>query len=545
MRWNASKKIGAKKIGAALTTLTLLSAVVACGDPSQNNNASGDDGYPTRIVLADREAGEGYHPASGYGQTGVSLVYDGLLRPKAGVGDKIPDFEVALASEMPKSNAAGTEWTITLKEGIKFSDGSDFDAADVKASYDIARDAEAGSEVAARYGMIKEVTTPNDHTVVFTMTRPYAEMLSRLTLAIAPSEIIKKTNVADSSLNTEPVGTGPYVMTENRSGELIYQANEDYWEGAPPVKELVITTTADDTARVQRVLAGEVDGAAIPPALVDAAKDTENVEIFSVQTADWYGISLPDVPELRDPKVRLALNVGVDRQAIIDGPLAGQGTAMDSMISEIYGDAYDPSKTFTYDTKQAEKLLDQAGWAKDDNGMRSKDGKPFHVTLYYASSDTTRRDIAVEFSSQMKKLGLDFETKAATWDELTPELAAGGTAVLGGGSAPYDLSVMAYEGMHTRTESTSQYANPGDYGSAELDALLEKAVSEMDESKRNKLWQEVQALYLEEPSAVALLTVNHVYVAKENNWKKPPTLLEPHIHDTTWGPWWRLSQWHK
>ena len=67
----------------------------------------------------------------------------------------------------------------------------------------------------------------------------------------------------------------------------------------------------------------------------------------------------------------------------------------------------------------------------------------------------------------------------------------------------------------------------------------------MDESKRNKLWQEAQALYLEEPSAVALLTVNHVYVAKENNWKKPPTLLEPHIHDTTWGPWWRLSQWHK
>ena len=364
----------------ALTSVMIGGALVACGDPSRQ--ASGGEGhYPTRLILADRQAGDGFHPATGYGQTGVSPVYDGLLRPEPSSQDKVPNFVPALAAEMPKRNADSTEWTVKLKEGVKFSDGSDFDANDVKASYEVARDISAGSEVVSRYEIIDDVQIKDPHTVVFKLNSPLAEMLSRLTYAIAPSEMLGKEAVTQTKLNTEPVGTGAYHLKERRGDETIFEANENYFDGAPEVKELVVTTAADDTARAQRVAAGEIDGAAIPPSQMKGLEGKDGINVDITKTADWRGISFPETPEFADPKVRLALNLAADRQAFIDGPLAGQGTPISGLLSSIYGDAHDPSLDFQHDVAKAEKLLDEAGWKKNSQGVREKDGKPFHVDL--------------------------------------------------------------------------------------------------------------------------------------------------------------------
>lgn len=526
----------------ATASVVVCMALTGCGDPGQT--ASQGD-FPERLVLADRAAGKSYHPATGYGQTGVSPVFDGLLRPKSVASTGIPEFEPALAAEMPTHNADASVWSIKLKKGIKFSDGSDFDSADVKASYDLARNLKAGSEVVARYDMIQEVQTPDEHTVVFQLKYPVAEMISRFAYAITPSELTNDSvPVANSQINTHPVGTGPFTFASRKGDETVYKANESYWGGSPLVKELVVTTAADDTARAQRVVAGEVDGAAIPPTQAASVKNAKNIQMDVAHTADWRGISFPKVPELEDTKVRLALNYGVDRQAIIDGPLNGYGVPIDSLLSKIYGEAHDPKLTYGHDRAKAEQLLDEAGWKKGPNGMREKDGKPFHITLYYAGNDTTRRDIAVEFSSQMKALGLDFDLKSGTWNDITPQLDKA-AAVLGGGSAPYDVTVMVYEYWHTRTESSGKYANPGNYGSAELDQVLEQARGEVDAEKRNALWRKAQQLYFENPAELPLLNLNHVYISKPNAYGKPDLLVEPHIHDATWGPWWRMSEWTK
>ena len=182
----------------------------------------------------------------------MSPIYDGLLRPEPSSSDKVPNFVPALAAEMPKHNADSTKWTVKLKEGVKFSDGSDFDAEDVKASYDVAKDISVGSEVVSRYDIIDEVQIQDPHTVVFKLRSPLAEMLSRLTYAIAPSEMLGKGAITQSKLNTEPVGTGAYHLKERRGDETIFEANDNYFDGAPEVKELVVTTAADDTARAAR-----------------------------------------------------------------------------------------------------------------------------------------------------------------------------------------------------------------------------------------------------------------------------------------------------
>nr|WP_120492700.1 ABC transporter substrate-binding protein [Corynebacterium lactis] len=527
---------------AALAGLPLLAgaSLVACGT---GQDAAGGTDYPERLVLADRDSKDNYHPASGYGQTGISPVYDGLLRPSPeGGADTIPALKPALADGAPVASDNAKTWTVKLRDGVKFSDGSAFDAEDVKATYDVARDSKKGSKVSFRYDIIEDVEAVDPHTVKFHLSTPYSGFESRLTLSIAPSEVVGKGNVADNPLAEMPVGTGPYVMESNSGNEIRFKARDDYWAGAPEVKEMVVSLVSDDNARAQRVASGELSGAAVPPALAKSFEGRDDVEVVPAKTADWRGVSFPDVPFLKDPQVRRAINMAVDRDAIVAGPLSGYGTPISNVLSSIYGAAYNAKADFSYDAAAAEKLLDQAGWKKGPDGIRAKDGEKASVTLYYAGDDTLRRDMAIEFSAQMKKIGVDFHTVASTWDEITPRLGEA-AALLGGGSSPYDPDLAAYNELHSRGEDTSEYSNPGNYGSPELDRALEQARVEQDPAKRAELYRKVQELHADNPVGVFLANINHVYLQHPNKWDKGSLILEPHIHGATWGPWWDLRSW--
>lgn len=525
---------------AAVTVPIVALSIVACAPQDER-----DADYPARLTLADKDTADNFHPASGYGQTGISPIYDGLLRPDPANGpDSIPDLIPALAADEPEPNDDASEWTVRLREGVTFHDGTAFDAEDVRATYEVARDAGAGSKVTFRYDLIDDVEVVDDHTVKFRLAYPYGGFKSRLTLAIAPSELVGEGTVVDGPLGENPVGTGPYSVAGRSADEVRYQANENYWGGEPQVESFVVTLAADDAARAQRVASGEIDGANVPPSIAASFGDRDGIEVIAARSADWRGISLPDHPFLRDPQVRRALNIAVDRQAMVDGPLSGHGRPISTALPEIYGDSHNPDAVFDHDTAEAERMLDEAGWRRGADGIREKDGVRAEVTLYYAGADTLRRDMGIEFSAQMERIGVSFPTKASTWDEITPRLGEA-AAVLGGGSSPFDEDLMAYELLHTRQENTSEYSNPGNYGSAELDELLDRARRETDPATRAGLYREVQAKYMDDPSNIFVATIDHLYLARPNAWDKGQLILEPHIHGATWGPWWNLAEWRK
>ncbi len=530
-------------VTASLATVVALS-LTACGQGGSNAGGGGAH-YPTEITLADRDSADDLHPASGYGQTGVSPVYDGLMRPRPVDGDNaIPTIVPALAASEPTHNAKGDEWTVTLRKGVKFHDGSDVDAADVKATYDTAVDATWGSKIVNRYNLISRVDVVDAHTVKFTLRYPYAGFQSRLTLAIAPSEVVSQGSAAKNPLGEKPVGTGPYKVTALTKERVVYEANDAYWGGAPQVKKMTVVTTSDDSARGQRVAAGEIDGAALPAGLAASFKGKDGVQMHSVKTADFRGVSLPDLPVLADPKVRVAINKATDRAAMTSSTLHGLATPIETPLWGIYGDAHDPKATFGHDPAGAGALLDQAGWTVGPDGIRVKDGQRFSVPMMYAADDSLRRDLAVEFSGQMKKLGLEFKLEGGTWDKMTPQLGQK-ACLLGGGSAPYDPDLMIYGELHSRTKDSTPYNNPGNHGSPAMDALLDAARREMNDQKRGQAYRAVAQEYVKNPNFVYLAAVNHNYVSKPNGWNRDGVILEPHVHGATWGPWWNLAAWTK
>lgn len=502
-------------------------------------------GGDSQLVIGTENLG-GYNPVNGYSVDGNSPFYDGLLRLREDSGTgQMPDLAPALAAAEPKANEDSTEWTVTLREGVTFSDDSAFDSQDVAATYRAIIDPESASEVIDAFRMIDDIDTPDESTVVFHLNEPTPTFASRLTLGILPSEAIEKgTPAADWTVNSEPVGTGAYVLDSLTSDTAVMKARDDYWRTTPELKSVTVQAYADSSALAAAVSDGKVSGAAVPPRSVDKIAG-ENHEIVTARTADWRGLTLPsDNPFTSSATVRKALNIAVDRDAIVDEVLGGHGTPASTPVGEFYGDAYEPSARFELDVKAAERMLDDAGWTKNSDGVRTKEGQTATIPFTYPAGDSVRGDIAAEVAAQLKPLGISVEVEAGEWDEIEKSMTKQ-AIVYAGGEQPYNIDHQIRAALHTHTSTSGVFDNPSDVEIPGADELLDQAAEEPDETKANADYRTVQDLYMDDPSYLIVAFLEHTYVADTKGWDIPDTTFEPHVHGSDWGPWWNLAEWTK
>ncbi|MEV0248712.1 ABC transporter substrate-binding protein [Nocardia sp. NPDC050712] len=524
--------------GALLGALAVLAAAVsACGAPTA---AQGDS-----LILADAHELGGYNPIAGYGAAGEAKMYDGLLRPTGGNG--LSAFEPALATEPPTADPTATTWTVKLRTGVRFSDGSAFDAEDVAATYRAILDPASASEARSSFEMIDRVEALDPGTARFTLRYPYSAFPTKLLIGIVPAEAVAVPGpAAESRLNSEPVGTGPYKLTQLTPDRAVLEANENYWGPVPQVKKLTLLYVPDDNTRAQRMAAGELDGTSLPPLLARTFDKRGGVTVSSNTSADWRGVSLPEGdPVAGDPAVRRALNHAVDRQAIIDNVLGGYGRAAYTPFPEVYGASYNPGAVFTFDRGLAASILDQAGWRPGADGIRQKDGRRAAFTVMYNSSDTLRRDLAQAFVSDARRVGIEVDLAALSWDRIEPRVDRDGI-LLGGGDEPYDPDTQAYKTLHSsylKPEVGSPYDNASRHANPAFDTLLDKARRSTDANERAAAYRDLQTAFVADPSYVFLVFLDHVYVAEDSGWSTSGPVLEPHSHGVTWGPWWSLQTW--
>lgn len=526
---------------AGLTTVGLLLA--ACAAPG--GQADGPD--ETALVLADGYELGGYNPVAGYGAAGDAKMYDGLLRLTG--GDGMPGFEPALATALPVPNADGTVWTASLRPGVTFSDGSAFDSADVVATYQAILDPASASEARTSYEMLSEVVAIDESTVEFRLAYPYAPFLTKLLVGMVPSEAVATPGpAAESSLNTQPVGTGPYTLVDLSPDRAVLEANEDYWDGVPEVSRLTLLYVPDDNTRAQRMSSGEIDGTNLPPLLANTFADQEGTTVTAHTSADWRGVSLPTGDAVAgDPAVRMALNLAVDRQSMIDNLLGGHGRAASTPVPEVYGDAFEPTATFEHDPAAAEQILTDAGWTVASDGIRTRDGRRAELTVMYNSVDTVRRDLAQAFASDALAVGIEVDLEALSWDRIDPRISTD-AVLLGGGDEPFDPDTQAYavlSSVYAAPGVGSIYDNASDYSNPAVDAGLETGRHSLDAAERSRAYRDVQSAYVADPGYVFLVFLDHTYVSEDSGWTMSGQVLEPHAHGVTWGPWWDLQSWSR
>ncbi len=513
----------------------VVAVALAAACTSPDGDVAGDTGRS--IVIGAGGEPENLNPVLGYAPDGASKVFDGLVSRDAGL-NLVP----ALAQELPTASADGLTWTATLRPGVEFTDGTALSAHDVVFTYKAVLDPKTNSTIASRFDAVADVTAPDDRTVVFRLSYPYAPFAQQLTLGIVPRKAFDGVDVNSAPFNTAPVGTGPYAVAEWRQGDrLVLRANEDYWGGAPAVKTVTVVFVPDDNARATRMAAGEFDGTVLPPKLAKSYTDKPGYRIVRNPSADYRGLGIPsELPLTSDPRVRRAINLALDRQAMIDTVLAGAGKPAATPISPHLRDWHDPGATFAHDTAEAERLLDEAGWRRGADGARSRDGQPARLPILYPAADVLRKELALAAASDIAKLGIDAPVEATTF-ELMLQRQEEAASVWGGGD-PYDPDTAAYTLLHSRYAGQPGYLNMTLYRNAAVDAALDTGRRSLDPATRKQAYTDFQRAYTEDPGWAFLVFLDHTYVLRDR-WDGQVEQVEPHDHGLVHAVWWNLERW--
>lgn len=520
--------------GMATATLAaaLITGLAACANPA--GGAAGTGGADSAVVGIATEP-ESLSPLLGYGKDGNSKIFDGLLAHDADMR-----LKPALAEALPEISADGLTYTYRLRPGVQFSDGAPFSAKDVVFTYRTILDPKTNNASKTELDAIAGVEARGEDTVVFSLKYPYAPFAERTVLPIAPEHIAGAQDVNSGDFTTHPVGTGPYVLTAWSKGEKLgFKANPRYWGGEPAVKKFTMAVIKDDDVRATRLRSGELDGAVLPPNLAQGFAGDKTRTTYAAKTFDYRTVTLPTHHKVTgDPAVRRALDIAVDREAMVARLLDGAGKAA-------YGPVPVGSPWFTagteraHDLDRAKQLLDDAGWRAGADGIRVKDGVRAAFPLWYTSGDKIRQDHALAFASDARKAGVEITTRAGTWEVIEPRMKT--EAVLAGGGSPADPDFDQYQ-LLTSSLGGDGFNNMARYDNPAVDAALLDGRRSGDPAARKAAYDTVQRELVKDPGYVFLTHIDHLYVVNAK-WEGLTTQVEPHDHGLGSGPWWNVESW--
>ncbi|MFF1349063.1 ABC transporter substrate-binding protein [Streptomyces sp. NPDC058322] len=523
--------------GAAAATLAtvLLSTATACSRPGGPDGGGSGSGAADSAVVGIAYEPDSLSPLLGYGKDGNSKIFDGLLTLDDGM-----KLRPALATALPEVSDDGLTYTYRLRKGVKFSDGEPFGAQDVVFTYRTILDEKTNNASRTELDAVKSVEAAGDDTVVFTLKYPYAPFAQRTVLPIVPEHIAGKQDVNTGEFTTHPIGTGPYLLTKWSKGEKIaFKANPGYWGGVPKVKKFTMAVIKDDDVRATRLRSGELDGAILPPNLAKGFARGSGTRTYAATTYDYRNVTLPTHNRVTgDIAVRRALDVAVDRKAMVDSLLNGEGRPA-------YGPVPTDSAWFTkgterpHDLAAAKKILDDAGWKPGKDGIRTRDGVRAAFPLWYLTGDKLRQDHALAYASDAKKAGIDITTEAGTWEVIEPRMKQ--DAVLAGGGSPADPDFDQYTLLKSSLAGDG-FNNMAWYDNKAVDRALESGRRSGDSAERKAAYDTVQRELVKNPGYTFLTHIDHLYVVKDR-FGPLTTQVEPHDHGLASGPWWNVEDW--
>lgn len=440
------------------------------------------------VVAAYSHGGEpesGFDPILGWNYLAEPLIQSTLLK-------MTPDmnYKNDLATNW-SANSNFTEYTVNIRDGVKFTDNTTLDAEDVAFTYNMAKN-NGTSEL--DFGTFKNATAVNKNTVKFYLNESDSSFVDKLAyLGIVPSD-----SYNNNTYGSNPVGSGPYKFVQwDKGQQVILEKNPDYYGKQPEFKKLTILF-AQNEAAFNAAKNHEVDVAAVPLAFANETVDGYDMKLLD--TIDVRGISLPvtnntgekieDAPVgnnvTSDLAVRQALNYGINRTAIAEGALNGIGYPNYDGIAHQLPWANNESAIKDGNISKAKELLNASGW-KDTNGdgIVEKNGTKASLNIYYSASAPERQAIAVMIGEQAKEFGIEINATGAEWDEIYKHEYSD-LVVWGYGST--DPSTL--KGEYYSESFVDGTGNPGHYNSSVVDGHIKNAMK-MDRNASFAEWSDV------------------------------------------------------
>ncbi len=492
--------------------------------------------------------------------TVTQAIFNGLV-----VVNEQGDYEGDLAMEVPTVqnggvSADGLTITYKLRQGVKWADGQPFSADDVKFTYDAIMNPANTISGKSVYGKIESLTVKDPYTVELKMKEPYAAYAEFFSypVGILPRHALGSLpDLNKADFNRKPFGTGPYRVTDWQAANYIQlDANPNYYKGAPKIGRVIVRIVPDKNTQLAQVRANETDVA------VDLNED-DAVQVdripgwkaFAIAglTSDRLFLNLaePGVadgsrphPILGDKRVRQALEMGIDKQQLVDKVLSGKTKVATSEYPVGWAAPnLEPSK---YDVDTAKRLLDEAGWQVGADGIREKDGRKLHLSISSTSGNTLRENVEQLIQAGWKAMGVDLEIKNATaavlvgeWSEnglvqrgnfdiayygFTPGIDPSGTI-----SPRFHSKQIPFEGNQGEGDNGMRYRDP------QVDQWIDEADRTLDQARRKELYGEVMRKIADDVPVIYLYNRANVEAVSQR-------VQGPHSHPFRWLTW-NIHQW--
>ncbi len=414
-------------------------------------------------------------------------------------------------------------WTFKIREA-KWSDGQPITAKDAAFTYNlIMSNEDAATANGVAVDNYESVTATDDRTLVIKTKTPQASMLSS-EVPIVPEHVWSKVTDIKGFTNSETfpvVGSGPFVLTgydEGASSTL--KANDNFWRGRPKVDTLQFVKYENSDAAVQGLRKGDVDiVSGLTPAQFEALASDGNITRNDGRNRRFTEITMnPSNPKadgsafgngnpvLKDVAVRQALNYAIDVPTLVDRVKQGHSEPATQLIPPVYSDwTYKPpaDKLRTYDAAKANSLLDEAGYPKGADGIRTdKQGKPINLRLLIASDNTQNQQTAEYIKEWFEAIGIGLTPEIKSSNQSSDDQNAGNfdLAFTGWSVGPDPDSMLAQQTCKVvGTElSDSNFCN------AEYDRLYAQQLAELDRPARQEIVQKMQEILYDNVSAIIL-----------------------------------------
>ena len=521
-----------KKTVALILALSMILCLWGCSSKESENGTSETktDKEGVTAFVGGNIFEESLDPIKGAMSHGYPFVCNALLKvdPKSEyVGDLAEDWDI--------SDDALT-YTFYLRQGIKFSDGSDFTADDVVFTYEEVKENQANNEN-VDLTRLQSITAKDDYTVVFQLKERYSPFFDTAAkLQIVPSDAY------DSDLfDKSPIGTGSWKVAQyDTNQQIILTANESSFEGVPSINQVTLVNMDNDAA-FAAAQSGQLDIVMVGAGY--ANEQVANMTIAPFETMDVRNISLPVSPEHTvttddgmtlkvgnnvtcDKAVREALSIGINRSQIIDHALNGVGVPAVNFTDNL---VWASSTTFEDNrVEEAKEILENAGWVDSDgDGIREKDGLKCSFDVYAASGDEERYQLAAALSQNAIDLGIQINAKNNTWDEI--------------GKLEYSQGVVWGWGQYSPTALDSLFAtdafmrgifdNVVEFSNPQVDEKIKEAYDASNQEDAIRAWKEVQELANSEYPYLYIVNIEHCYfINNDLDISMETQIPHPHGH---------------
>lgn len=399
-----------------------------------------------------------------------------------------------------------------LRKNVKWHDGEKFSAKDVVFTYDVIVSPKISSPYSSSFRFVKSVEAVDEFTVRVKYKEPYFKALDTWTMGILPEHVLKdEKNLMNSSFNTNPIGTGAYRLEQLEfSKNIVLKAFDDYFEGRAKIDRISFHVIADPMTRFLMLKSSVLDVGDIEAMQYERQLEDDFFKKFDIyenisRSYTYLGFNLR-LEKFKDPKVREAISIAIDRQELLNILFLGHAKVCTGPFLP-GSKAFNPDvKAPKQDIKRAKKLLEEAGYSEKN---------PLSFEIVTSNSSEIRPYAAQILQYQLKKIGVNVTLRVMEWQAFLNMVVFPhkfDSVLLGWGLSPMPDPYMLW---HSESDKKGGFNLVG-YHNPKIDKMIEESQNIIDDKRLSKIWREMFKIITDENPYLFLYIPNSITTINKN-----------------------------